>query len=87
MSIDFPQKDKKRAERRKAKALRYKQAKEVAHNMWPGFPHDEEWEEQWAKRHADNMKACSCWMCGNPRKQFHKETLQEKKFKETPWCD
>ena len=85
MSIDFPQKDMKRAERRKKKAMRYKQAKEVAHQLFPGHP---EWEEQWAVRHADNMKSCACWMCQNPRRWSKKsDTLQEKKFKESPWCD
>ena len=84
MSIDFPQKDMKRAERRKKKALRYKHAKEIAHTIYPGHP---EWEEEWAKRHADNMKSCACWMCQNPRRSFKQETLQEKKFKESMWCD
>lgn len=74
----------KRAERRKRKALRYRHAKEIAHQIFPGKP---EWEEEWAKRHADNMKACSCWMCCNPRRSLKQETLQEKKFKESMWCD
>ena len=87
MSIDFPQKDMKRAERRKKKALRYKHAKEIAHQLFPDLPVDRNWEEEWAKRHADNMKSCACWMCQNPRRSFKQETLQEKKFKESMWCD
>lgn len=26
---------------------------------------------------------CSCWMCGNPRKWFGDQTLQEKSFSQT----
>jgi hypothetical protein len=51
------------------------------------FPASADWVDDWAKRHADNMKACGCWMCKNPRKSFKEETLQEKKFKESIWCD
>ena len=30
---------------------------------------------------AENRKACSCWMCGNPRRNFKDSlTMQEKKF-------
>lgn len=87
MSIDFPQKDMKRAERRKAKANRYKQVKDIAHRILPPSVRDTEWEEQWAKRHTDNLKSCSCWMCGNPRKTFRDETFQEKKFKQSWKCD
>ena len=84
MITDFPQKDKRRAIRRKEKQKRLREAKEIAHRIFPDHP---EWEEQWAKRHADNLKACSCWMCGNPRRVFHDETLQEKKFSESMKCD
>jgi len=24
--------------------------------------------------------ACSCWMCGNPRKYFNQPTIQERRF-------
>jgi len=30
-------------------------------------------------KYVDNMKFCSCLMCGNPRKHFKKKTLQELK--------
>ena len=88
MSIDFPQKNKKRALRRKEKHNKVDRAREIAHQLFPDLPVDKEWEEQWAVRHADNMKSCACWMCQNPRRWSKKsETLQEKKFKESPWCD
>ncbi len=32
-----------------------------------------------AKTLADNGRACSCWMCGNPRKYNAEKTLQEYK--------
>jgi len=28
---------------------------------------------------ADHLAACSCWMCGNPRKYFNQDTLAEVK--------
>jgi len=31
------------------------------------------------EKYADNLAVCSCPMCGNPRKHFHQETLQEKR--------
>jgi hypothetical protein len=33
----------------------------------------------WALRHHDHLKACSCWMCGNPRKWHAKPTIQERR--------
>ncbi len=38
-------------------------------------------------RHADNMKICSCWMCGNPRrwsKGDDKLTIQERRMGRNP---
>lgn len=31
-------------------------------------------------RHAQTPAACSCWMCGNPRKYFGERTVQERRF-------
>lgn len=31
--------------------------------------------------YEDNLTVCSCYMCGNPRKYWKEETLQEKKNK------
>jgi hypothetical protein len=44
---------------------------------------DEQWYENWAVRHADNLTRCSCHMCGNPRKHFNDITIQEKKWQAT----
>ena len=30
--------------------------------------------------HADHLKACSCYMCGNPRRHFGSSTIQELKW-------
>jgi hypothetical protein len=37
---------------------------------------------KFAKRHAMNCGNPKCVMCGNPRKVFKKDTLQEKSFAE-----
>ena len=29
----------------------------------------------------DTPNPCACWMCGNPRKFFNKDTVQEKRWK------
>lgn len=29
---------------------------------------------------ADHLAACSCWMCGNPRKWHGELTMQERRF-------
>ena len=34
------------------------------------------------KLHKLRAFHCSCWMCGNPRKFFGEETMQEKKHKQ-----
>ncbi|WP_146208325.1 hypothetical protein [Gilliamella apis] len=31
------------------------------------------------KKHITTPKACSCWMCGNPRKYLNEITLQEQR--------
>jgi len=33
-----------------------------------------------ARRFRDNMQACSCDMCGNPRRRWGKRTLQERRL-------
>lgn len=82
-TLEFPQKNKKRALRRKEKHRKVEEAQMIANKIFKDHP---DWAENWAKRHADNMKSCSCWACGNPRKMFLDDTLQEKKFKESIRC-
>jgi len=51
-------------------------AKHIMKTCW--FNSDD-WVEWAAPRWADNMKKCSCDMCGNPR-QHGERTLQERRF-------
>ena len=38
------------------------------------YPHDDK------AKSANHLRMCSCYMCGNPRKIWNKDTLQEVKF-------
>jgi len=51
-----------------------------------GFPPIKE-PHKFAKRHAVNCGNPNCVMCGNPRKVWGEETLQEKRFKQTTTWD
>lgn len=86
------EKNKKRAERRAQKERKRRKIEEMvthewygdASKRWPGF---EEWKENYIRRHADNPKSCSCWMCQNPRRVFKDNlTMQEKRFQESIRC-
>lgn len=79
-TLDFPQKNKKRALRRMQRQRKIDRAIKVAENhFWDADP---AWKSLWAKRHADNMKSCGCWMCNNPRKVFHQLSFDQIKQKE-----
>jgi hypothetical protein len=74
------EKNKKRAERRKAEAKKLRDALNVAKNIFrypKNFPDSEKWQMEWARRHANNLKKCSCWMCCSPRENGEL-TIQEK---------
>lgn len=83
MSMDFHPKEKKRAIRRAQKQKMLHKAEHVADVMFASVrdrqDQFEEWKKNWSKRHADNMKSCSCWMCCNPRK-LGQPTIQEKRI-------
>lgn len=93
MSMDFPHKDKKRAKRRADKERRRRQELRKITDIWYSnvssrLPDFEQWREDYARRHADNRKSCSCYMCGNPRKYWKELTLQEKRFSQRErFCD
>ena len=55
----------KRAERRQKKRNMIEHAKEVLRRAW-GISDSK--LPLLAVKHADNLKSCSCYMCGNPRK-------------------
>lgn len=57
------------AERIKAKARR------IWYQIWG---HEIE-EPCVLEKVADSIPTCSCWMCGNPRRHFNKQTRQELK--------
>jgi len=40
-----------------------------------------DWVEKSAQRRRNCTKTCSCAGCGNPRKYFNEETIQEKRWK------
>tara|TARA_R110000772_G_scaffold99174_2_gene198841 strand:- start:6208 stop:6444 length:237 start_codon:yes stop_codon:yes gene_type:complete len=65
-----------RAERRKHKQRMKKKAERIVRSEgWT----DEEYVAHRVLRITENRKACSCMMCGNPRKMFGKKTIQERK--------
>jgi hypothetical protein len=75
------EKNKKRAERRKAEAKKLRKALDVAKTIFrypKNSPQLEKWQMEWARRHANNLKACSCWLCCSPRENGEL-TMQEKK--------
>ena len=80
MNMDFPEKKRVRARRRHMKEVKKKYAKEVCRNNFGSYVRDENYYNNFANKNADNLKKCSCWMCGNPRKHFKERTLQEKKL-------
>ena len=57
---------KRRAERRAHRYRAIAHALRVARVF--GIPSQQ--AESWAKHNANNLKMCSCWMCGHVRKWF-----------------
>ncbi len=43
---------------------------------------DPEWKRRQVMRWYNNLKICSCYGCGNPRKHCKEVTIQERRFKE-----
>lgn len=80
---DLPIKSKQRAKRRSDKQRKLKQAETIAKRFYfiPTQGLKEDWICTWASRNADNLKMCSCYMCGNQRKHWGK-TIQELKYSE-----
>lgn len=52
--------------------------KEKKHPYWTS---DGKTDERSKGLYANHGCNCSCWMCGNPRRHFGKETVQEMKSK------
>ena len=68
----------KKRERRRRDFLRMKErARKVQAEWWNTHHTDPKLDEPSSKL-ANNLKACSCYMCGNPRKWWRKaKTFQE----------
>ena len=86
MYDDFPTKDRsKRAKRRHDHIRKLEKAKNVGRLQFRYsatiYTQDElnEMVDTWARHHAENLAACSCYMCGNARKYWKDLTFQEKK--------
>lgn len=80
---DFPTKDKKRGERKAKFQTVKKHAEDIMKNIWK-MPQD--LIEKYACQNANNLKACNCWMCRNPRRVFKGKdarTIQEKRHDDT----
>lgn len=78
MTISLPQREAnlqkpsglKRAQRHAQLARKKRQARKP-------YPHDPK------ARQANHLAACSCYMCGNPRKHWNELTISEKRQIET----
>lgn len=72
--------DKGYLEKDKRRAKKFKHKKRIKNNRKHDFSHH---EEQPLNKHVTTPKACSCYMCGNPRKYggncVEALTLQERK--------
>ena len=78
-------KEKRRRRRNDHDRMRRKAASIAKSMFYPDY--DEEWIKRFVCTHADNLAACSCSMCGNPRRSAfakgkEKLTLQELRFLE-----
>lgn len=80
------EKNKKRAERRKQEAKKLHKAMKIAEDVFrfrKGYSAEdalqlEKWKMEWARKHANNLKACSCWLCCSPRENGQL-TMQERR--------
>lgn len=71
----------KRANRRAKTKCAMKRQLEIAKAVAPSYAKIvAETPHKLAKRHALNCGNPKCVMCGNPRKFYNEETMQEKRF-------
>jgi len=62
-----------KAWRRKQEVRKKKKVIRKYNNWWG------DWDPKSVGRKSHTPCGCSCWMCGNPRKYFNDDTMQEKK--------
>jgi len=63
-----------RAWRRKQEHKKKSKVIRDYHNWWGG-----DWDSRSVGLKSHTPKRCSCAMCGNPRKYFKEQTMQERK--------
>lgn len=71
---------KSRAERRHHHHRMLEKVKDFSFYKYGSWSEEEKLQHQ--KRMAETRKPCSCYMCGNPRKHWKDDTMQEKRFDE-----
>jgi len=54
-------------------------AKRMISLRWMRYWDKDKYDEQ-VRQHAETRKACSCTMCGNPRRTLKEKTIQERRF-------
>jgi hypothetical protein len=75
--IDREYEKEKARKRRNRNSKKQNKAFSICKNNYEGLS-DEEIKEI-SKKEMNNLKACSCYLCGNVRKN-HGKTIQEKRF-------
>jgi len=66
-----------KAWRRKQEVRKKKKVVREYYNWWPDD--SGEWDSRTIGMRSHSPKWCSCHMCGNPRKYYNEQTLQERK--------
>ena len=69
----------KKRERRRRDYLRMKDRAGKVQACWWGTNNTDPDLVKASGKLANNIKYCSCYMCGNPRKWFNELTFQERK--------
>lgn len=67
----------KKRERRRRDYLRMKERARKVQSVWWGTHVTDPKLEAPSSKLANNISACSCYMCGNPRKWWKEKTFQE----------
>lgn len=77
VEIELPIRD--RAWRRAQLAKRKVKAKWIMQTFW-GYTDKDLTPDAIGHAAGTHCRACSCWMCGNPRRYWNELTVQERKY-------
>lgn len=78
MYDDFPTKNLRRAQRRKQRQKKVDKAEKIFESRYASDKLNKRYVRDWAVRHADNLKSCSCRLCRNKSSEkSHKEKIAE----------